>query len=174
MSKFNLSQQPTLFGVSHEPNSYHVEKLIEILGKYIPIDYLIDTIVECLDLRIMMNILIRNSEVLSTDDEIDVYTHPSAYSVYKHVNQAVVNLVACNPHPFVHNTYRDKCTLPLDIKEFILTEDPNLQFGNTCRIDIISKEITVSTNEYYDESDKVDVFILLADTRDVVYHISFD
>lgn len=76
MSKFTVWQQPVMFGVSHYSTSYHVGLLITILLNYIP-SCLVDFIVECMDLRIMMNILIMNSEILSNDDEIDNYAHPA-------------------------------------------------------------------------------------------------
>ena len=95
------------------------------------------------------------------------------YVIHKHVNTDVFNIIACN-HYFVSNKHHDEDVLPSDIKYAILDENPDLLFGDTCRINILSKEITVSTGEY-DDDEKIDACMLSADLKRVVtYHSSFD
>ncbi len=173
------------YGTPHESISYNVEKLIKILSKYIRIPYLVDLILEGLSLEVTMNVLIRNSAIIPDNDEIDEIdeiddddTISRKYAVHTHVNTMVVNFVAGTPNPFVFNKYSDEDTLPKDIKDFILAEDPNLQFGDEYELYTLSKVVIVCTGEsddrakVYSERNKVGVFILSVDTKKVVVALS--
>jgi len=169
------------YGTSNRSTSYNVEKLIKILINYLPVE-LVDLILEGLSLEVTMNVLIRNSLIISQNDEINVYdTISRKYVVHNHVNTMVVNFVACTPHPFVFNKYSDERTLPADIKDFILAEDPNLLFVDECELYTLSKGVTVCFGEAdllagvyakRESNKKVSVCILSADTKTVVTYLS--
>jgi hypothetical protein len=180
MSSLIVNKGYLEYGTPNRSTSYKVEKLIKILSKYIRIPYLVDLILEGLSLEVTMNVLIRNSLIISQNDEFDADdTISRKYVVHNHVNTMVVNFVACTPNPFVFNKYSDEYTLPADIKDFILAENPDLWFGDECELYTLSKGVTVCVGEsdrlaeVYAKRNKVGVDILSADTKVVVTYLSY-
>jgi hypothetical protein len=176
------------YGTSNRSTSYKVEKLIKILINYLPAE-LVDLILEGLSLDVTMTVLIRNSLIISQNDEIDDKkidyeeidyddTISRKYVVYNHVNTMVAIFIASTPNKFVFNIYGDERTLPADIKDFILAEDPNLLFGDECELYTLSKGVTVCVGEadllatVYAKRNNVDVSILSIDKTPTRIYLS--
>jgi hypothetical protein len=150
MRKFQNLPQNELYGYS-ENMTYPIGYVDQALKKYISAD-IIDLVLQLLNLRLKMNIIIKNPDEEKHDDQIDVNCSPTAYSVKYCVKHLVINIVTIDTDTVsAYSKYINGQILPKDLEKLCLDDDPSLIFGSGCTITILSKEVYVFTDVDYSE-----------------------